>query len=159
MAISKDMYGLTEAGILANKLLRSRFSKFRYFKLPHTPGLWKHISRPISCTLVVDNLGIKYIGREHANHLIKALQKDYSFKVDETGNLYCGINLDCQYDRVYVDTSMPTYVGIQLTQYGHEKPERKTYSPYAPAATVHGKSMQDMPEPDTSPALYSKGKL
>jgi hypothetical protein len=26
-----------------------------------TPGLWTHVSRPISFTLVVDNFGIKYV--------------------------------------------------------------------------------------------------
>ena len=63
MCIQKGMYGLPAAGILANKLLKSRLAKKGYFELPHTPGLWKHISRPISFTLVVDGLASNMWGR------------------------------------------------------------------------------------------------
>ncbi|KAL7474966.1 hypothetical protein ACHAW6_000903 [Cyclotella cf. meneghiniana] len=35
------------------------------------PGFWKHQTRPIQFTLVVDNFGVQYIGREHAEHLKK----------------------------------------------------------------------------------------
>ncbi len=30
--------------------------------MPHTPGLWRHVSRPIAFTLFVDNFGIQYKG-------------------------------------------------------------------------------------------------
>ena len=36
--IQKGMYGLPQAGILANKLLKQRLSDDRYHKQPHTPG-------------------------------------------------------------------------------------------------------------------------
>ena len=39
----------------------------------HTPGLYRHVSRPISFTLVVDDLGVKYVGKKHANHLVNVL--------------------------------------------------------------------------------------
>ena len=39
MCIQKGMYGLPAAGILANKLLKSRLAKKGDFELPHTPGL------------------------------------------------------------------------------------------------------------------------
>ena len=78
--------------------------------MPHTPGLWKHISRPISFTLVVDDFGIKYVGEEHAKHLIGVLEENYTMDVDWTGSLYCGINLDWNYEQGYVDISMPSYV-------------------------------------------------
>ena len=85
MCIQKGMYGLPAAGILANKLLKSRLAKKGYFELPHTPGLWKHISRPISFTIVVDNFGINYEGREHANHLLAALTDHYKIENDWEG--------------------------------------------------------------------------
>jgi hypothetical protein len=47
MEIRRVMYGLPQAGILANKLLRKRLALHGYFEQPHTPGLWKHVSRPI----------------------------------------------------------------------------------------------------------------
>ena len=60
MEIRKGMYGLPQAGILANKLLKKRLAKKGYYEMPHTPGLWKHIWRPIMFSLVVDDFGIKY---------------------------------------------------------------------------------------------------
>jgi hypothetical protein len=47
MEIHRGMYGLPQAGILANKLLRKRLACHGYFEQPHTPGLWKHLSRPV----------------------------------------------------------------------------------------------------------------
>ena len=47
MEIRKGMYGLPQAGILANKLLKKRLAKHGYYELPHTPGLFTHDSRPI----------------------------------------------------------------------------------------------------------------
>jgi hypothetical protein len=63
------MYGLLQAGILANKLLKKHLSKHGYFKQPHTPGLWRNESHLIWFNLAVDNFGIRYI-------LYDALQKE-----------------------------------------------------------------------------------
>ena len=76
------MYGLLQAGILVNKLLKKRLAKFEYFEMLHTPGLWKHVFCPISFTLVVTNFGIKYVGKEHINHLLSEIKKDYTAGVD-----------------------------------------------------------------------------
>ena len=60
LKIRKWMYGLKEAAILAYKQLRNHLSKFGYVPMKHTPGLWRHESRPTTFTLAVDNIGIKY---------------------------------------------------------------------------------------------------
>ena len=39
--IDRGMYGLPQAGILANKLLRKRLKPHGYFEVKHTPGLWR----------------------------------------------------------------------------------------------------------------------
>ena len=49
-------------------------------------------------TLVVDDLGIKYEGKEHADHLLNVLNKYYKMETDWTGSLYCGITLEWNYD-------------------------------------------------------------
>lgn len=159
MEIQKGMYGLPQAGILANKLLKERLGKFGYYELPHTPGLWTHTSRPITFTLVVDDFGIKYVGREHLDHLLNAIKKDYKVEVDETGGLYCGITLEWNYKEKYVDISMPGYVQKQLTRYGHKPPSRKIFTPYDPGPIRYGKDSQKLPDPDDSPALDAAGKL
>ena len=45
--------------------------------MPHTPGLWKHVSRPIAITVVVDDCGVKYVRKNNANHLVASLKGKY----------------------------------------------------------------------------------
>ena len=47
------VWGLPQAGILANKLLRKILAPHGYYKCKQTPGLWKHTSQPISFTLLM----------------------------------------------------------------------------------------------------------
>jgi hypothetical protein len=64
--IRKGMYGLKQAGILANQLLQTRLAPFGYYPACHNPGLWLHNTRPISFTLIVDDFAVKYVGKQHA---------------------------------------------------------------------------------------------
>jgi hypothetical protein len=73
MEICKGMYGLPQANILANKLLKKRLATHGYYKQPHTPGLFKHKSHPVWFNLAVDDFGIKYIGEINLQHLYDAL--------------------------------------------------------------------------------------
>jgi hypothetical protein len=61
--IRKGMYGLKQAGLLANQLLQTRLAPFGYYPARHTPGLWLHKTRPISFTFVEDDFSVKYVGR------------------------------------------------------------------------------------------------
>jgi hypothetical protein len=53
--IQKGMYGLPQAGILANELLQRNLDKDSYRPTTHTHGLCTHDTRPISFSLVVDD--------------------------------------------------------------------------------------------------------
>ena len=59
----KRMYGLLQAGIIANQKLVQRLEPKGYSPCKHTPGLWRHKWRPIKFSLVVDDFGVKYFGR------------------------------------------------------------------------------------------------
>ena len=96
--IRKGMYGLPQAGMLANKLLKRRLAKHGYYEVRHMPGYWRHVWRPIVFTLVVDDFGVGYDGNEHAVHLLQTLRLYYeAVSVDWTGTLYCGITLKWDY--------------------------------------------------------------
>ena len=73
--VIKGMYGLPQAGILANNQLRKTLAKYGYAPVKHTAGLWKHATRPVTFVLIVDDFGVKFIGKENANHLLKALKQ------------------------------------------------------------------------------------
>jgi hypothetical protein len=85
--------GLPQAGILANKLLQKRLALHGYNECKQMPRLWKHITHPISFTLVVDNFGVKYEKQEDVDHIIKYVKSQYEFTADWTGNLYTSIRL------------------------------------------------------------------
>jgi hypothetical protein len=68
--IQKGMYGLPQAEIIVQQLLDERLQKYRYHQSTTTPGLYKHDTQPISFTLVVDNFGVTYVGKENAQHLL-----------------------------------------------------------------------------------------
>ena len=57
---TKGMYGIPHAGLLANEQLETRLNKHGYWQSKLVPGLWKHDTRPIHFTLVVDNFGVKF---------------------------------------------------------------------------------------------------
>ena len=92
--VRKSMYGLPQADLLAQKLLAKRLAKHGYTQSGVTAGLWTHEWRPICFSLVVDDFGVKYVGQEHADHLIAALKDTYKIKVDTKGEKYVGISLD-----------------------------------------------------------------
>ncbi len=92
--IQKGMYGLPQAGILAQELLEKRLNEHGYSQSRAAPGLWTHKTRPISFTLVVKNFGVKYIWKENAMHLVNILKQHCEISEDWTGNKYIGITFD-----------------------------------------------------------------
>ena len=154
----KAVYGLPQAGILANKKLRRKLEPHGYLEHENTPGLWYHKTRPVSFTLVVDDFGVKYVGKEHAQHLIDCLKScKYTLTEDWTGSLYCGIALDWNYLNGYVDISMPGYIKKKLQEYEHIYPDRIQTCPYSPEPKSYGTKAQAPLKIDTSPPLDKHG--
>jgi hypothetical protein len=98
--IRKGMYGLKQAGLLANQLL----------KLTLTPGLWLHKTRHVSFMLVVNNFAVKYVGKQHAGHLQNAILRTYELTTDWSAKVYSGMTLKWDYNKRTCDMSMPGYV-------------------------------------------------
>ena len=76
--IRRIIYVLTQSGKLANEYLQKKLAPHWYYEVKHTPGLWKHISRPIKFTLVVDDFGVKYTRRKDAEHLLGISEKEFT---------------------------------------------------------------------------------
>jgi hypothetical protein len=79
----------------------------RYYECINTPGLWRHEWQPITFTLVVDDFGVKYVGKEHADHLVASLKTKYKLVEDWAGDLYWGIKLHWDYTACTLDILMP----------------------------------------------------
>lgn len=80
--ISKGMYGLKQAGILAFEQLKCHLAPFGYFPVRHTPGLWRHISNSVIFTLVVNDFRIKYTNEDDVNQFLKSLSSKYNITID-----------------------------------------------------------------------------
>jgi hypothetical protein len=93
--IDKGIHGLPQAGRLANNLLVTRLAPHGYRPCTHTHGLWRHDTKPITFTLVVNDLGIKYLGKENAERLLNALKEHYEVTKYWAGKLYTGMNPLC----------------------------------------------------------------
>ena len=85
--IKVRMYSLPKAGILANELLKTCLAAKGYHEAQFTPGLYRHVWRPIMFSLVVDNFGIKSQGIQHVRHLNETLEEHYEVSVDWKGRL------------------------------------------------------------------------
>jgi hypothetical protein len=156
--INKGMYGLPQAGLLANKLLARRLAKYGYFQAEHTPGLWKHTWRPIHFALVVDDFGVEYAKKEHAQHLLDALNNHYeAVSEDWQGSFFFGIKLIWDYHQRTVDLSMPGYIQQALHKLPHPYPTRPQHSPHQHKEIKYGAQSQLTDPSDDSPLLPKEG--
>ena len=148
------MYGLPQAGILAQKQLIRFLGSCGYSPVPHTLGLWHHQWRPITFCLVVDDFGVKYIGKGHADHLIQCLRNHYQeVEIDWAGKRFCGIHLNWDYANRTCDLSMPGYVEHALHKFQHPTPKKPQDSPYPATAKQYSIKVQLIDPINTSARL------
>ena len=154
MEISHRMYGLLQASILAEKQLIRFLGSYGYAPVRHNPGLWRHTWCPLSFCLVIEDFIVKYIGKEHADHLIQCLRNHYQeVDIDWDGKRFCGVHLDCDYDKRTCSLSMPGYVTNVLHKFQHTKPNKAQDSPYPATAKQYDVKVQLTDPIDTTTRL------
>ncbi|KAL7475598.1 hypothetical protein ACHAW6_001508 [Cyclotella cf. meneghiniana] len=82
--IQKGIYGLPQAGLLAQELLEARLNAKGFKQSNFTLGLWMHDTRQIQFTLVMDDFGVQYVGEENAQFLIDTLKENYTIAGDQS---------------------------------------------------------------------------
>jgi hypothetical protein len=93
--IGKGMYGLPQAGIIAQELLTERLAKHGYHQSKIIPGLWRYETRPTIFTLVVDDFAIKIMSKNDADHIINVLKK---LTVDREATKYIDLTIEWDYE-------------------------------------------------------------
>ena len=121
--VRKGMYGLPQAGNLAQELLEDQLAKHGYTQSKIIPGYWKHKNLPIDFTLIVDDFRVKYVEKENAMHLINILRQHYEIAIDWTGSKYIGLTFDWDYANQRVHLSMPKYIDKALERFQIEQPK------------------------------------
>jgi hypothetical protein len=118
MEISKGIYGLPQAGKLAQDRLISHLATHGYIQCVNTPCLFVHTSNGVAFTLVVDDFLIKYKDRSSAEHLLSALRELYVITTDFSDRQkYVGITLSYNKTKHYIDMSIPGYVKKALQRF------------------------------------------
>ncbi len=74
---------------LPNNIVKERLQKHSYHQSQTTPGLWKHDPRSIRFSLVDNDFGVKYVGKENAQHLLDTVQHYYKCSCNKKGERYC----------------------------------------------------------------------
>jgi hypothetical protein len=149
------MYGLKQAAILAYQQLVTFLTPAGYMPVPNTTGMWKHRTRKTVFCICVDDFGIKYFNKDDIDHLLGTLEKHYTVTTDWTGRNYCGLTIDWEYNKQYVDISMPGYIEKVLHKYQHPKPAKPEYSPHDHVEPIYGAKRQ-FTTPDSSAILDLK---
>ena len=150
--VTKGMYGLPQAGKLAQDRLCAHLASFGYVQAANVPCLFQHESNGVTFTLVVDDFGVKYHSRDAAEHLIKCLQDLYKLKVDWSGSTYLGITIAFDAAAHSVALSMPGYIQKLLQRFTRRGKQSQAKSPavYVP---WYPRSGPQYVEPDESPPL------
>jgi len=149
--IRKGMYGLPQAGIIAQELLQERLAKVGYHQSKIVPGLWTHKTRNTCFTLVVDNFAIKYTKKEDAQHLIDALEKDYTISTNWDSTKYIGLTIDWDYAKRKVYIHMPGYLAKALQRFNHPTPAKQQNSPHPHVTPNYGAKVQYSTADEDSP--------
>ena len=117
--IRKGMHGLPQAGRITNDALVLHLAQHGCHQSKLIPGLFHHECQKVSFCLVIDDFGIKCIGKENAEHLINALKSKYTITIDWEAKQFCSINLTWDYKNRTVGMDMPDYVGNALQRFEH----------------------------------------
>jgi hypothetical protein len=65
-----------------------------YIQCANTPSLFRHVTRDIIFSLVIDDFGVHYTDQADAEHLIKTLESNaYKLKVRSLGEAYLGMSV------------------------------------------------------------------
>ena len=89
---------------------------------------------PSNFFLIVDDFGIKYVGKRHALNLLKILEQHYEITANWEGKKFVGIDLEWDYTEQHSNRtcciSMNGYIDKLLIKYGHPRPCKPQISPH-----------------------------
>lgn len=114
--VNKGMYGLPQAGLLAQQRLITHLASEGYHQTD-TTCLFRHVTNGTVFSLVVDDFGVKYTNMDGVNHLIQTLQALYTITIDWTGSKYLGFSIDFDQRHRTVTLSMPGYIAKVLQRF------------------------------------------
>jgi hypothetical protein len=86
--IDGTMYGLPQAGILAQQRLVLHLEAYSYRECTNTPMLFKHDTKSVQFVLVVDDYAVRSSQRAHLTHFYDTLRQLYDFTATVGGDTF-----------------------------------------------------------------------
>jgi hypothetical protein len=99
----------------------------------------------------VDDFTVKYILKQHAEHLRNALLRTYELTTDWTETVYSGMTLKSDYKNRTCDISMPGYVSNVLSKFQHNAPKHPQHTPSRYVTPAFGAKTQYATKDKTPP--------
>jgi hypothetical protein len=99
----------------------------------------------------VDDFAVKYVSKQHAEHLRNALLRTYELTTDWMATVYSGMTLKWDYDNITCDISMPGYVSNVLSKFQHDPPKHPQHTPSLYVMPVYGAKTQYTTRDETPP--------
>ena len=106
----------------------------------------------------MDDFGLKYVGQEHAQHLMNTLKQEYKISQDWEEKQYPGLDLDWDYSQRRVHISMLEYITNTLKRLHHTAPKKPQYQPHPHAKPKYGAKVQYTDDTDDYPLLNKHDK-
>jgi len=106
----------------------------------------------------IDDFGVKYVEREHAEHLLATLNKDYETSTKWEGERYISLTIDWDYPQQMVHISMPGYCERAGQRFHHRLPTKRQDQPHPHVEPTYGAKQQFAADDDTSPKLTKEEK-
>jgi hypothetical protein len=99
----------------------------------------------------VDDFAIKYVGKQHADHLRSSLLKSYELTTDWAAKVYSGMTLKLDYKNRTCYISMPGYVSNMLSKLQHDAPKHPQHTPSNYVTPVYVSKAQYATKEETPP--------
>jgi hypothetical protein len=148
--IRKGMYGLRQAGLLANQLLQNVWHHLVTTQ-PGTPRDYGYTRLDLSLSRRRRRFAVKYVGKQHVEHLRNALLRAYELTTDWTATVYSGMTLKWDYNKRTCNISMPGYVSNFLSKFQHDSPKHTQHTPSRYVTPVYGAKTQYATKDETPP--------
>ena len=159
--VTNGLYGLPQAGRLAQAKLRRHLTDEGYVESSTTPCHWSHPTDAIEFDVITDDFGISTAGPEPAERLFSALRKYYPITTDMTGSEFIGFDIKFDYTpgKRRCEISMPKYVPDALERFKAIVPKAVlTAEPPGPPINYGSRDSQQV-HTDNSPRLNAAGIL
>jgi hypothetical protein len=101
----------------------------------------------------VDDFAVKYVGKQHAEHLRNALLRKYELTTDWTATVYSGMTLKWDYKNKTCYISMPGYVSNLLSKFQHDDPKHPQYTLSRYITPVYSAKTQYARKDETPPLM------